>query len=63
MCNGLFLRPYDRIARMPSQLQQESTEVVINWQTDITTSSISTQKVVEDWQCAIVAGAGVHRRL
>jgi hypothetical protein len=48
---------------MPSQLQQESIEVVLNGQTDITTSSFSPQKVVEDWQGAIIAGAGVHRRL
>jgi len=63
MCNVRFLNPYDRIERMPSQLQQESIEVVLNGQTDIITSSFSPQKVVEDWQGAIIAGAGVHRRL
>jgi len=63
MRNGRLLRPYDRIARMPSQLQQESKEFVLNWQTDMTMSSISPQKVVEDGQGAVTAGAGVHRRL
>ena len=63
MCNGRFLRPYECIAKMSSQLQQESTEVALNWQTDTTTSSLSPQKVVADWQGAIIVEAGVHRKL